>query len=94
MCEFITDIKTRFIREAASLGISPATAAMLLACIDDTVADYAGDRVYIGKGEEAASEMSARNRAIIRDHKAGERVALLARRYGVSRVRIHQIIKG
>ncbi len=59
------------------------------------VANWGGDRPYIGKlGKEARSMTSLRNRAIIRDFKAGERIPFLSRRYGLSKVRIWQIIQG
>ena len=94
-CDLITDIKTRLIEQAAELGISKDTARLINAAIIDSVAnDYAGERQYIGKPEAAKAELSARNRAIIRDWRAGERVPLLSRRYGVTVRRIRQIIAG
>ena len=57
--------------------------------------DWGGERVYIAsRAEDARIETSARNRAIIRAHKQGERIPLLARRYGISRQRIWKIING
>lgn len=68
-------------------------AAMALAISDQKHREYAGDRVYIpGTTESARRERSARNRAIQRDHQAGERMALLERRYGLSRTAIWKII--
>ena len=94
MTDFIIDIKTRLLEQAAELGISKQTAALLAACVDTTAKDYAGERVYIGKAEASAAELSARNRAIIRDWRAGERVPLLSRRYGVSIRHIRRIVAG
>lgn len=95
MCNFLDDLGRIAYEQCLALGISEQTAQMIGSAIPKTVGrEFNGERPYIGKGAEAAREMSARNRAIIRDWKAGERVALLARRYGVSRIRIHQIIKG
>ena len=93
-CDLITDIKTRLIEQAAELGISKDTARLIAASIDATAKDYAGERVYIGKAEASAAELSARNRAIIRDWRAGERVPLLSRRYGVSIRHIRRIVAG
>jgi Mor family transcriptional regulator len=56
--------------------------------------DWAGERPYIGVRYEADRKISERNRSIIRDFKAGESIALLVRRYSLSRQRIWQIIKG
>ncbi len=56
--------------------------------------DWKGERPYIGVRMEIDRQMSERNRSIIRDHKAGERVTFLARRYGLSRKRIWEIIRG
>jgi Mor family transcriptional regulator len=56
--------------------------------------DWAGERTYISCQYELKKQVSARNRSIIRDFKSGERVALLARRYGLSRKRIYEIING
>lgn len=68
-------------------------AAMALAISDQKHREYAGDRVYIpGTTESARRERSARNRAIQRDHQAGERMALLERRYGLSRTALWKII--
>lgn len=68
-------------------------AAMALAISDQKHREYAGDRVYIpGTTESARRERSARNRAIQRDHQAGERIALLERRYSLSRTALWKII--
>lgn len=57
--------------------------------------DWGGDRPYIARaGESAILEMSKRNAAILRDHRAGERATYLARKYGISRKRVHEIVRG
>jgi len=62
---------------------------------EDARANWGGDRPYIAKsGEVAKARMSERNAAIRRDHQRGERVALLARRYHLSEVRIKAIVYG
>lgn len=56
--------------------------------------DWAGDAAricYIARNGEALR--SQRNSAIVRDYLAGERVALLSRRYQLTERRILQIIK-
>ena len=51
---------------------------------------YGGDRLYIAKNEGDASE---RNEAICRDWLNGERIPLIARRYGISRSWVWKIVK-
>lgn len=92
MTDLIIDIKTNIIKQAKSFGISKETAALIAASIDDTAKDYAGERVYIGQPSDVRARQSARDRAIRRDHLAGERIPLLMRRYGLSRSRINQIL--
>jgi hypothetical protein len=60
----------------------------------DIRTDWRGERPYIGVRYEAERRMSARNRAIIRAFKDGESAPLIARRFGISRARVWQIIKG
>ena len=54
--------------------------------------DWGGDRVYIARSPNG--DFSARNQAILRDWRAGERVSLIARRYGVSRRLVYKIVRG
>lgn len=56
--------------------------------------DWRGEQAYIGPQYESNRRMSARNMQIIRDFKAGERIAFLARKYGISRQRVWKIING
>jgi Mor family transcriptional regulator len=53
---------------------------------------FGGDRVYISR--RAGEGTSQRNAAIKRDYLAGEHFHLMERRYGLSRARLWQIIKG
>ena len=55
-------------------------------------AAWGGDKPYIAT--HSADSYSSRNQAIIRDYLAGERIAYLERKYGLSRARVWQIIKG
>lgn len=55
--------------------------------------DWGGERPYIAKaGESAQVRMATRNAAIVRDHERGERVALIARRYGISEARVRGVL--
>lgn len=57
-------------------------------------AEFGKERHYISRSGEEDQELGARNRAIIRDYKNGERVPFLARRYRLSRQHIWRIISG
>jgi Mor family transcriptional regulator len=94
--DFLDDMKSRLVVQLHQIGITPETAGMIAATLLDSIkTDYEGERVYISRSSEVTlCQMTARNRSIIRDWKAGERVALLARRYGISRIRVYQIVNG
>lgn len=90
--DILADIKQRI---ADKLCLAEEVADMLGLVLDEVRQDWGGERPYIAKsGEDVRRQMSARNRAIIREFKNGERVPYLARKYGVSRQRIWTIIKG
>lgn len=56
--------------------------------------EYGGSHSYIGvTPEDEQRARIARHRQILRDWQAGEKVALIARRYGLSRRRVYQIIR-
>lgn len=65
-----------------------------LAAIErDVRRDWGGERPYIAKaGESARQVQSARDERIRQEHRRGERVELLARRYGISSRRIRKIL--
>ena len=69
-------------------------AAVLLIELEQEIrTDWAGERPYIAaKREHLHSVISARNGRIYADWRRGERVPLLARRYGVTERRIRQVI--
>lgn len=73
----------------------PVADKKLLAQIEQDIRrDYGGERVYVPKdGDKAQTEISMRNAAIRADYRRGESVALLIRRYRISRQRVHQIVK-
>jgi Mor family transcriptional regulator len=69
--------------------IDRATLAEVLAEVEIAVRTlYGGDRYYIQSGR------ALRDAAIRREHRAGERVPYLARKYGLSKRRVEQIIAG
>lgn len=73
------------------LALAPELSAAVLEHADRQVrAVWSGDRPYIAR--RAGEGKSSRNAAIKRDHQAGERLKLLARRYELSERRILQIV--
>lgn len=70
------------------------TEDLLLQIETQVRADWGGDRPYITKaGEVERLELSARNASILRDWRNGERVPFIARKYGLSRVRVWNIVR-
>ncbi|MCR6700867.1 MAG: hypothetical protein NVV68_06845 [Dokdonella sp.] len=60
----------------------------------DVRRDWGGDRPYIAKqGELGRRLRSAREERIRAEHRRGEHVGILARRWGLSIRRIQQIVK-
>lgn len=83
------DIVADILRRVAAL--TPGFTAALASQVDREVREMWGrDRCYIAR--RAGDGTSARNDAIRRDFRNGERVELLCRRYGLTRQRIHQIL--
>jgi Mor family transcriptional regulator len=74
------------------LSMAPAFSAELAARAEAQMRDrWGGDNVYISR--RSGEGRSARNQAILRDHRNGERVPLLSRRYSLTERRILQILK-
>ena len=87
--DIIDDVLRRVIEMAPEFS-----AALALQIAHDVRHEWAGDKariLYIARREEDVR--SARNEAILRDYKCGERLALLERRYQLTQRRILQIIK-
>lgn len=80
-----------FLARLHALMLEHADPALVVAAVQ---VEWGGDRPYIRKANEAArAERSLRDRAIVRDHQRGESAALLARRYGISRRRVEQLVR-
>lgn len=83
------DIVADILRRVAAL--TPGFTAALALQIDRDVREMWGrDRCYIAR--RAGEGTSERNAKIRRDHRNGERTALLCRRYGLTRQAIHKIL--
>lgn len=93
--DFIADASERLITSMRALGISAQVAGMVAAeWSAGIVRDWGGDRPYIGSTEaDASRERARRDRALLADHAAGERVPLLMRKYSMSRARVYQILE-
>jgi hypothetical protein len=75
-----------FLATLFALGVTPEQIAAIQA-------EWGGDRPYIRKANETArAERSLRDRAIVRDHQRGESHDFIARRYGLCRSRVTQIL--
>ena len=75
------------------IALSPGFSAAIAKQVDKAVREgWAGDRPYIAKRSGEGS--SQRNALIKADYLKGERMALLERRYKLSRSRLWEIIKG
>lgn len=93
--EFIASATERLVHILTGMGVEPAEAGKAAADWQQWLADeWGGDRPYIGREADAGRERSRRDRAIIADHHAGERIPLLMRKYGLSRSRIYRILEG
>lgn len=87
--DIVDDVLRRVIEMAPSFS-----AALAKQIAKEVRHDWAGDRArvcYIARRDEEVR--SARNEAIRREYRAGERTGFLARRYGLSERRILQIVK-
>lgn len=57
-------------------------------------AAWGGERPYVGKlGESGQRALSERDRAIMREHRRGVHVPVLARRHGITERRVKQILQ-
>lgn len=72
-------------------ALAPELEEWLLGAAESQVREqYGGERVYIGK--RRGQSMSDRNAQIRRLYQRGERVAFIARKFGLSRFRVHAIL--
>lgn len=87
--DLVTDILDRI---ATKVGIVPKAVQRQLE--KEIRNDWGGETHYVAKhGESARGELEQRDASIRNDHRRGERVELLSRRYGLTTRRINQIIK-
>lgn len=95
MSDPIRDVAERIRQAMTELGLLTAEVeAVIDGAEADTRNDWAGDRPYIAKvGERVRRMISERNRAILRDWRNGERVSLIARKYGISPSRVCNVIR-
>lgn len=92
--EFMSSATERLVQALRSVGVSQEVAGMVAAEWQSGVEqEWGGERPYIGKSSTAAREMSARDRRIVQQYQAGERVPYLSRQHGISRQRVFQILE-
>ena len=91
--EFVADAAERIVTIARALGVSTEVAGKIAnEWQAGVIADWGGERAYVGKSTEKQRAASRRHAAILRDWQAGERVAALARKYRISRSRVYSIV--
>lgn len=91
--EFVADAAERIVIIARALGLDADTIGKIASGWQDSViADWGGERVYIGKSNEGQRTVSRRHAAILRDARAGERTATLVRKYGLSGAMVRRIV--
>ena len=73
------------------LALAPGFSAELVQVDREVRETWGGDRPYIAR--RAGQGSSARNDAIRRDHRAGERTGLLCRRYNLTPRQIQRIVR-
>lgn len=73
------------------MALAPQLKAAIVRAAEAQVREvFGGDEVWVGR----RPDLQNRNAAIRRDYLAGERVALLARRYDLTQRHVLRIIKG
>lgn len=92
--EFVADASERIVIIARDLGISTELAGrMAMQWQEGIIADWGGERAYVGKSEESRRATSRRRDAVLRDWQAGERVPALARKHNMSLRTVWRIIR-
>lgn len=93
-CEFLADATERLVAAMRAMGVSAEVAGMVAAEWSGGITrDWGGERPYIGKRDgEAVRVMSKRDKALLADWHAGERVPVLARRYAITERWVRKII--
>ena len=91
--EFVADAAERIVTIARALGVSTEVAGKIAnEWQADVIADWGGERAYVGKSNEGRRAASRCRAAILRDWQAGERAAAIARRYGISAAWVRKIV--
>lgn len=91
--EFVADSAERIVTIARALGISTEVAGKLASDWQASViADWGGERAYVGKSNEGQRAATQRRQAVLRDWRAGERVATLARKHHMNERTVRKIV--
>lgn len=93
--EFVSDAAELLIVAMREAGIGPEVCGKVAQQWQDSVVrNWGGDRIYIGSSPaQVQRARTRRDAAIVRDWRAGERLAALSRKYGISRQRVYRIIE-
>lgn len=91
--EFVADATERIVTIARGLGISTEAAGQLASQWQASViADWGGERAYVGKSNEGQRAASRRREAVLRDWRAGERVPAIARKHLISQRTVWRMV--
>ena len=92
--EFVSDAAELLIIAMREAGIGPEVCGKVAQqWQDNVVRNWGGDRIYIGSNPaQVQRARTRRDAAIVRDWMAGERLAALSRKYGISRQHVYRII--
>lgn len=90
------DIIRDFIdRVAAELGPETFSEQIAIDLEKQMRRDWGGDRPYVPKsGETDLTAMTRRDIAIRSDHRKGESITFISRRFGISRAMVYKVING
>ena len=91
--EFVADATERIVTIARALGVSTEVAGKIAnEWQAGVIADWGGERAYVGKSNEKQRAASRRRAAVLRDWQAGERAPVIARKHGIGVRTVWRII--
>lgn len=91
--EFVADSAERIVTIARALGVSTEVAGKIAnEWQAGVIAEWGGERAYVGKSNEKQRAASRRDAAVRRDWEAGERAPAIARKRGIGLRTVWRIV--
>ncbi len=91
--EFVADATERIVTIARALGVSTEVAGRIAnEWQAGVIADWGGERAYVGKSSDKQRAASRRSAAVLRDWAAGERAPAIARKHGIALRTVWRIV--